>query len=142
MLDVHRIAPPMWAREPRVDLLPGGEVARIVFEQVLANVYDLVHDAVGEYINNDDLTFPEDDEDETHFPSRARMTGEYYLGDRSYFVGELDGVQCAHVILQARFVEKKHVPALPNTDYLGLDVRIAINKDAQVVVHGIDSELL
>jgi len=78
----------------------------------------LVDHAVNEYINNDDLAYDAWEE----FPSRSRLTGEYYLGNQ-YYAMEPGNDHC-FASSMACCQEKLWYPNQIGQDYLGLDVDV------------------
>jgi hypothetical protein len=118
---------------------PGGPTAFAVLSPRLTEIVELVDKAVNDYVNDDALTYGED-EDDNGFPSRRRLSGEYYLG-RTIYSGE-DGWYM--VSIQACCLEKPWLPGHVERNYLGLDVSIVLDVPfgTSLRVLGIDSAVI
>jgi hypothetical protein len=77
----------------------------------------VVHREVEEYLNTPGLYV---DGDEEGFPNRAKMTGEYYIGDESY-TAQVNPVSF-QISFMCRCLEKPASPRQSTSDYLGLQV--------------------
>ena len=101
--------------------------------QVKTRLDNAVHNAVLEYLNDENLCNDEGD----IFPCRKRMTGDYYVSDEYYRLSE-SGVQGS---IFTRFTETSNLPnAVPSEqDYLGLEVWFTIHRCGGIEIYGIDS---
>lgn len=141
VLTIHRIAPPPWALASQEEVWEGGEIARAAFRPLLPAVYDLIHQAIEQYVNGD-RTYPEDDEEDLDFPARARMTGDYYLEAPVYSVCTHGDHQSYSITVQANLIERKLVESWPDGDYLGLDVNIVFDETHPLQISGVHSKVL
>jgi hypothetical protein len=93
----------------------------------------MVHQAVTEYINDDELCNDNDD----MFPQRSLLTGRYYVSDVSYRLE--DAVLRGSVFTHFTEMFCAGVVTSPEEqDYLGLEVHFVIDGN-HVVPMGIDS---
>jgi hypothetical protein len=116
---IKRIRPPSWARKPRQDYegIPPEGVACLQSgrEELLA----AVHAEVSSYLSDPQLVFGGSED----FPSRRRLTGDYYIGDESYCVDpDTAGYR---ISVMARCLANPLSPQSAPDDYLGLEVWLA-----------------
>ncbi len=144
MLRMTRVAVPSWTRQLQVDTDEDeGDVAYQAFQPLFVRVLDLIHRSVEEYVNNDDLVEEEDDGVHMHFPYRAPMTGEYYLGDQHYYVQDIDRVRYYCASIMARCTEKPWPNQHHPQDYLGLDIMITLDPlTKELAVWSVDSSVI
>jgi hypothetical protein len=146
---MQRIPVPNWApsylvRGPDGEVIPnlsepGGPETYALLMPRYPEILSPVDKAVNEYVNNDGLTYGEDD-DENGFPSRKRLSGDYYLARPTYAGGN----GWYTVSLMARCLEKPWLPNQIHCDYLGLDVSIALDTafSSSLYVLGVDSSVI
>jgi len=126
MHQMTRIEPPAWA-------YPFHRSVDDSFEEThLSAILDMrdallavVHDAVQGYIDDDSLTF---DAETDGFPSRDRLTGEYYIGAEHFGVQDEPWIQRVgrkrtHTFsFEVRCLEHRRTENQQDLDYLGLEV--------------------
>lgn len=116
-MDINRIDAPDWARTPEVSFYDGFNLSDYEhIQQCRESLLDSVHTAVTEYICDDQLTF-----DDENFPSRAILTGDYYLSDEAYNMHV--GPVVYHISVQSHFLGRQSPDSDPD-DYLGLEVHL------------------
>jgi hypothetical protein len=136
--------PPSWARpfERSVD----DEFGQAEFEELqkqYGSVLQMVHEAIQAYVDDSALTFESED---VGFPSRNRMTGEYYIGVESYWVNDEPWFAAVgrsreyRFSLMAHCLEHPFMPDQEDRDYLGLEVHfIWIPAEMRFEFLGVDS---
>ena len=101
--------------------------------QAKTQLDEMVHQAVSEYINDDELCNDDDD----MFPQRSLLTGRYYVSEVSYRLE--DAVLRGSVLTYFTEIFCAGVVTSPEElDYLGLEVHFVIDGN-HVVPMGIDS---
>ncbi len=122
-LTAVRIAAPAWAKAPDAVLNSVRLSEYRAVQEHRAALLRAVHDEVQRYFDDTDLVFESES-----FPSRGRLTGEYYLGEESYemHVGPVwiqIGVAC-------HCLERANGSGRPEQDYLGLNVWVRCDPQA------------
>ncbi len=136
---MKRIEAPSWAHvlPPRLDEDSVKEAYNAV-QSKMPEILRLVDDVVQRYVNDDAVTFTDD-----NFPSRAQLTSEYYIGDSWYSIGTWhspgDNRPYYIVAPQACCLGKPD----PGEDYLGLEVRVRVWKDTlEIEFYSVESAVI
>ncbi|WP_146855351.1 hypothetical protein [Brevifollis gellanilyticus] len=132
------IAPPAWARplERYVDGFGEENLAEVMAQR--AAILAAVQQAVQRYIDNPQLTA---DTAAEWFPARERLTGEYYIGEESYWQiqdTKFHRQSCPaghHFSYMARCLEYVWHENQTGQDYLGLEVHFAWDPLSKTFLH-------
>jgi hypothetical protein len=124
-VNINRINPPSWAHPSRVrsDGVSSEVLARL--QAAREALLSAVHTEVSAYLSDPQLVFDSADD----FPSRRRLTGDYYLGDHHYDVDPETG-RC-RISVMARFLAHPLPTQSHPEDYLGLEVWLYFIPDSQ-----------
>ncbi|MBT6157963.1 MAG: hypothetical protein HOH82_25170 [Planctomycetaceae bacterium] len=133
---MKRIEVPEWSMDLRIHL--EDDFSRSVYDEIQKHrdrLLSVVHEAVEKYLNDVFGVLDDDEDDEDEFPSRSKMTGEYYIIDELYRqVPGMDGYQLG---IQTYCLEKPWMEGQVDCDYLGLHVWIRWEpKTGKFVVNG------
>jgi hypothetical protein len=107
--------------------------------QAKSRIDEMVHNAVFEYVNEEDLCNCEED----MFPRADHMTGNYYIGSEYYSTqADDDSIYCS---VDTRFTGLFDLPNSTEPkeqDYLGLEVLFSIYKCGKVKFQGVNSSCI
>lgn len=123
MLNVTRISRPPYARLPDIWLHHIKLADYYSIRERYAEVLEVVHQEVADYLNTPGLVF----ESEDGFPSLSRLTGQYYIADESYTLHV--GPPWYQIGIQTHFLERPWYADQTDFDYLGLQVWIRCDPD-------------
>lgn len=108
---------PKWAREPDVWLHDLRLADYHAVQQYRERMLKVVHKEVEAYLNTAGLYY---EGDEGGFPSRSRMTGEYYVSDEGYTAHV--GPVWFQVSIKCHCLGSRLPDSAEVGDYLGLEV--------------------
>src|SRR5688500_5997564 len=113
-----RIEPPVWATQPDLGIQNVTVADFAAIQRRRTQLLTAVHREVEAYLNDPRLHFTGD---EDSFPTRDRLTGEYYIGGESYTAH--DGKPAwFQVGVMCRCLERPRGRLKQPDDYLGLEV--------------------
>lgn len=138
---MHPISVPAWASHT-CEIEPtfgAAEYRKVSAQRDL--LLSAVHAAVQQYIDRRSAIAPESG----RFPSLSRLSGEYYIGDESYFTTTGAGGAIQYRIsIMARCLEHPAAAEPGERDYLGLEVHFKwLPSEARFVFEGdVDSSAI
>jgi hypothetical protein len=113
---MKRIDPPAGSRAPRISLEDIDQAVYDAIQEHRDRMLAVVHKAVEKYLNTRNLYY----DDDSGFPNRSQMTGEYYISDESYMAR--DGGKWIQIGVFCPCLEKPSDLYPTGGDYLGLNV--------------------
>jgi hypothetical protein len=117
MFKLTRIDQPSWAKPSRIQLECLEKSDFDILQQYREIMLDVVHQEVESYLNTPELYCEGDTEG---FPNISRMTGEYYIGDESYWT-QMD-TQEFRMSIFCCFLSHPTFEHQIDLDYLGLEI--------------------
>lgn len=117
---------------PRIQYENVSEADKAAFKERHDEIIEIVKQAVAEYLHDERLCYYDED-----FPNWNDLTGNYYIGDESYWVEEDQSIK---VSIFTRFTQ---IFKGEEMDYLGLEVWLeASGLSAPFEISGIDSSVI
>ena len=125
-LRAQRIDRPSYARNPDVEIdEDGGQESYEAFKAHLEAVLERLHGKLEKEFNDPEIVFLDE---AGGFPVKSELTGEYYIGDTSYYSDE----KHHQLMIMFRCLEKtgrEWAGSPPDHDYLGLEMCVYIDRE-------------